>query len=136
MPHKILVVDDDADMRQILRRALESLGKISESADGAGALRKIKAQRPKLALLDVSMPKMSGIAVLRAARAIDPNILVVMLTSECDLAVAKKALELGARTYITKPFDIDVVFAEIERLLEESADGSAAAPYRPWRVAR
>jgi DNA-binding response OmpR family regulator len=78
---------------------------------------------------------MSGLEVLRAARERDPNLIVVMLTGEADLAVAKTTLEMGARTYVTKPFDMDVVYGEIKRLLDDMSENRGAAPYRPWRVA-
>ena len=82
------------------------------------------------------MPVMNGLEVLLAARKIAPSMLVVMLTGESDLSVAKKALELGARTYITKPFNMDVVFGEVQRLLETlSGNDAGSAPYRPWRMA-
>ena len=135
MPQKILVVDDDADLRQMMLCALDPLAEVSEASNGPDALRKIKSQWPKLMLLDVSMPEMSGIEVLQAARAIAPAMVIVMLTGESDLAVAKKALDLGAKTYITKPFDVGVVFDEVRRLLESLSPDGGAAPYRPWRVA-
>jgi DNA-binding response OmpR family regulator len=135
MAQKILLVDDNADVRQMLSCALRSISEVSEASNGADALRMVGSQRPSLMLLDISMPGMSGIAVLQAALAIDPNLIVLMLTSESDLVVAKKALDLGARAYITKPFDIDVVFSEIRRLLTNFPPGREATPYRPWRTA-
>jgi DNA-binding response OmpR family regulator len=135
MPLKILIVDDDADMRQILLCALEPLADVSSAADGREGLRLLKAERPKLLLLDVAMPEMDGIEVLASARAFDPNLVVVMLTAESDLAVAKRTLDLGARTYVTKPFAIDVVYGEVRRLLDEMTRGRAAPPDRPWRMA-
>ena len=135
MPPKILVVDDDADMRQMLLCALDPLGEISAAANGVDAVRLIKSRKPNLMLLDVAMPEMNGLEVLHAARELQPNIVVVMLTGESDLAIAKKALELGARTYITKPFDMDVVSGEVVRLLEGMSGRGGPEPYRPWRVA-
>jgi DNA-binding response OmpR family regulator len=135
LSQKILVVDDDADLRRLIAAALKPLGTVAEAPDGKAALRRLRTLKPVLLLLDVSMPGMDGIAVLRAARELDPNLVVVMLTSESDVGVAKKALDLGARTYITKPFDIDVVYAEIERLLDERSHRSPPPSDRPWRVA-
>jgi DNA-binding response OmpR family regulator len=135
MRRKILVVDDDADMRQILLCALDPLADVLEAADGHEALRKLKAERPRLMLLDVAMPEMDGLEVLKAARDFDPNLVVVMLTGESDLTVAKRTLDLGARSYVTKPFDAEVVYAEIQRLLDDMSRDRSAAPYRPWRVA-
>ena len=135
MPPKILVVDDDADMRQMLLCALDPLGEISAAANGVDAVRLIKSRKPNLMLLDVAMPEMNGLEVLHAARELQPNIVVVMLTGESDLAIAKKALELGARTYITKPFDMDVVSGVVVRLLVGMSGRGGPEPYRPWRVA-
>lgn len=135
MPQAILIVDDDAELRQILLKALEALGPVSSAAGGREALLALKSLRPRLMLLDLAMPEMSGVDVLIAAREFDANLIVVMLTGESDLDVAKKTLELGARTYITKPFDMDVVFGEIKRLLVEPGPSPGAPGYRPWRVA-
>lgn len=117
MPPRILVVDDNADMREALVGAFGTIAEVLEAANGRDALRQVRTKKPKLMLLDVSMPEMSGLAVLEAARAIDPKLVVVMLTGESDVAVAKKALDLGARSFITKPFDVDVVLDELRRLL-------------------
>jgi len=135
MPRKILVVDDDADLRLVLSAALAVLAVVSTAADGGEGLRLLAAEKPMLLLLDVAMPGMSGIEVLAAARDIDPNLIVVMLTGESDLAIAKKTLEMGARTYVTKPFEMDVVYGEVARLLDETSRPRPSANGRPWRVA-
>jgi len=135
MPRKILVVDDDADLRLVLSTALAVLAVVSTAADGREGLRLLAAEKPMLLLLDVAMPGMSGIEVLAAARDIDPNLIVVMLTGESDLAIAKKTLEMGARTYVTKPFEMDVVYGEVARLLDETSRPRPSANGRPWRVA-
>lgn len=134
MPEKILLVDDDKDMLRVLRWALATAGVILEAEDGPSALRLIKSKHPRLVLLDVTMPGMSGLDVLKAARAIDPSMIVVMLTGTCDIDVAKEALDNGARAYITKPFDDRSLCADVERLLQ-TRGGKAADSGRPWRVA-
>jgi DNA-binding NtrC family response regulator len=134
MPQKILIVDDDLDMLQVLRWSLAPLGGLLEASDGRAALRLVKSERPRLILLDVTMPGMGGIEVLKAARAIDPNVIVVMLTGQNDIAVAKEALDNGACAYITKPFDDQFLCAEVQRLLEKRDEKSDAATGRPWRV--
>ena len=134
MPHKILLVDDDPDMLQVLRWALAPIGGLLEASGGRAALRLVKAHHPRLILLDVTMPGMGGIEVLKAARALDPNVIIVMLTGQSDIAVAKEALDNGARAYITKPFDDAYLCAEVERLLEKRDEKSASASGRPWRV--
>jgi DNA-binding response OmpR family regulator len=135
MPEKILIVDDDSDMLKILRWSLSSLGEILEASDGSAALRLVKSQRPRLILLDVAMPKMSGIEALKRIRAIDQKVIVVMLTGLIDIAVAKEALDNGACAYITKPFEDTFLCAEVARLLGKDGAGAESASGRPWRVA-
>lgn len=135
-PRKILIVDDDDDLRTVLRGLLSPLGTILEASNGVAALRLLKAEKPGVALLDVSMPEMDGLAVLRGALEIDPKLVVVMLTGEMDLHVAKRALEAGARAYITKPFDPNTIYADIARHAGLDADAGGGSAGRPWRVKR
>lgn len=83
-------------------------------------------------LLDIAMHEMRGIAVLEAALGIDPSMTVLMLTAECDIDIAKDALGIGARAYITKPFDGPALRSQVEYLMTRAA---SAVPYKPWRVA-
>ena len=132
MRPKVLVVDDEATVRQILLLVLNEISETLETSNGQDALRLILSEKPSLVLLDLSMPEMDGLAVLKAALAIDPDLRVVMLTGETDLEVARRALEAGARAYITKPFESKVLIDEIGRLLEDLK--GAPASDRPWRV--
>ena len=139
MAEKILIVDDDPDMLTVLRWALASVGEVMVAREGRAALRLVAEERPRLILLDVAMPGMGGIEVLQAVRLLDPTIIVVMLTGQCDIGVAKEALDCGARTYVTKPFDDNYLRGEVKRLLETSGKKTAAADSetesgRPWRV--
>jgi DNA-binding NtrC family response regulator len=133
MPSKLLVVDDDADARQILLCVLSPVGDVLEAPDGFKALRMIQAEKPKVMVLDVVMPGMGGLAVVRAARELDPNIKILVLSGVCDVAVAATALERGASAYITKPFDSQYLRGEIHRLLAASEHSSSSAGM-PWRV--
>jgi DNA-binding NtrC family response regulator len=134
MSEKILVVDDDPDMLQALRWALAPIGGLLQASSGRAALRLVEAERPRLILLDVAMPGMGGISVLKAARALDPHVIIVMLTGQCDIDIAKDALDNGARAYITKPFDDQYLCAEVRRLLETRDEKADAVAGRPWRV--
>jgi len=131
MPAKILIVDDDAALRKILRMTLVPVCEVLEASDGPEALRLIKAEKPRLILLDITMPEMGGIEVLQKARLIDPSLIVLMLTGSNDLDVAKRALENGALAYITKPFEPDSLRSEVQRLLAVDNDRPSD---RPWRV--
>ena len=134
MVQKILIVDDDSDQRRSIHCALETLCEVLEASNGREALAMIRAERPRAMLLDIAMPEMGGLAVLRDAQQLSPGMAVIMLTGELDIGVAQQALEYGARSYVTKPFDIDTLRAEVKRVLEPAKSGEADRG-RPWRIA-
>ena len=107
MPARVLVVDDDPATVELLEDFLVSKGyEVLTASDGAEALRTVKAERPHLLLLDVMMPKMDGLEVLRQVRAIDPTVGVIMVTGVNEEAMGRKAMALGAFDYIVKPLDL------------------------------
>lgn len=126
-----MVVDDEEDLRRIIARMLSAQGEIVEAADGAEAVRLLRQRTPDLLLLDVTLPDVSGLDVLKEARAIAPNLPVLMLTGQLDISTARDALEKGARAYMTKPFEPSALKQEVARLL-----GPETVPRdaRPWRV--
>ncbi len=126
----ILIVDDDADLRKTLQLILSRDYEVIEASDGDEVLGILSARRPNLLVLDVSMQRMGGIEVLKSLREVAPELLVLMLTAETDIARAKQALDYGATAYITKPFEFDELRTEIRRLL----DTLTPDEYRPWRV--
>lgn len=130
----ILVVDDEADMRRVVRLILEPLGRIIEASNGQDALRLVAEEKPGLMVLDVMMAGMDGLAVVRAARLLDADLPIVMLSGASDMETAKRALDDGARAYITKPFDADGLLGEVRRLLYGADGARAAANGRPWDV--
>ena len=106
---RILVVDDEAANRGLVRRVLDPLGyEVVEASDGQEALALISAQSPDLVLLDLVMPRMDGYAVVRALKS-DPKtrlIPVVMLTSQDQLTEKIRAVEYGVDDYLCKPFHV------------------------------
>jgi DNA-binding NtrC family response regulator len=130
---KVLVVDDEAEVRQVLSLVLDPVCEVLTASNGMDALRLIRKEKPRLVLLDVSMTEMGGLGLLKAVRACDPALAVVMLSGRRDLRVVKRALDGGARAYITKPFEAAALREEIRRLLADL--GASKAPDRPWRVA-
>jgi DNA-binding response OmpR family regulator len=135
MSRKILLVDDDPEMLALLRATLDAFGVILKASNGRDALRLIGEEMPRLIILDVTMPEMSGFDILHAARLIDPNVAVVMLSAEYDVAVAKRALDGGAHAYMTKPFDSVYLCAEVRRLLDgDETRVSGGAADQPWRI--
>ena len=120
MARTILVVEDDATLRETLIDALEVEGfRIVSAADGRDALVRFRADRPDLVLLDLMLPELSGIEVCRIIRA-ESGVPIVMLTakdSELDKVVG---LELGADDYVTKPFSLRELSARIRALFRRS----------------
>ncbi|MBI5245023.1 MAG: response regulator [Elusimicrobia bacterium] len=131
---RILIVDDDADLRRGLVLLLGREYEILEAGDGPSCQRVLAETSPHILLLDVAMPGMTGIEVLRSARAIGVVIPVLMLTAQADLELARQALDLGANAYITKPFDFGDLRREVKRLLEGPSREEKDHDYRPWRV--
>jgi two-component system, NtrC family, response regulator AtoC len=132
---KILVVDDDPAVRKMLSLLLEAIAEVLTASTGEDGLRLVAAQRPRLMLLDLVMPGIGGLEVLKAARALAPAMTVLMLTGETDMALAKQALGLGAAEYVTKPFDMARLKEKIERSLETQSTDDRNNHGLPWRVA-
>jgi DNA-binding response OmpR family regulator len=116
--NKILFVDDDAELREIVKEQLSSEGYVlDEAEDGNRAIEKIKQQSYDLLLLDITMPGKSGMDVLKFAKEASPACHVIMLTGMVGLSVAIESLKLGADDYITKPYNMDYLLASIKRVL-------------------
>lgn len=115
---KILVVDDIPEVRVTLTTFLKMRGfDVKEAANGDHALMEIKAQKPKLVLLDERMTGMDGLMALKKIKELDSSIKVVMLTAIEDEDIIKEAERLGACDYITKPFDLEKLKALVLSLL-------------------
>jgi two-component system nitrogen regulation response regulator NtrX len=104
----ILIVDDEPSIREVLSGYFEhQYGPrgftIETAADGVEALAAVRRRRPALILLDIDMPGMSGAEALRAVRAIDPKIPVIMVTGNTDSRLAGQVIKDGAYSYLPKP---------------------------------
>jgi DNA-binding response OmpR family regulator len=118
---RLLVVDDDEDIRELLSLALGIAGhQVLTASDGPAALDVLEAERVDLMVLDVSMPQMSGLEVARRVRATHPpgEPLILMLSAMGDPDDIAAGLESGADSYATKPFTIPALTQAVERLLE------------------
>jgi DNA-binding NtrC family response regulator len=123
----ILVVDDEESMRHYLRKTLSREGyEVLTAADGPEALAIAQARPPDLAMVDVRMPGMDGVAVMRSLRASLPRLPVVLMTGYGTVQHALGAMKQGATDYVTKPFRVDAVRATVEKAL--AATGDAARP--------
>ena len=102
---RILVADDEANMRWVLERALTKAGYDVETVgDGQVALDRALAERPDLVLVDLKMPKMDGLSVLRTLKAHYPDLLMVMMTAHGSTATAVEAMKAGAHDLFNETF--------------------------------
>ena len=120
---KVMVVDDQASMRAMIRRSLQDLGfrDIRDKAEAEEALEAVKADRVHLILSDYNMPGMNGMDFLRAVRA-DPVIgktAFIMLTGSSEKDIVQQAAALGVNNYVVKPFAPAALKEKIERVFGE-----------------
>ena len=105
---KILVVDDEIEVCNALNDFLTMKGyEVYTALDGPSALKKVAEIEPHIVLLDIRMPGMSGIDVLKEIKKTNDDIGIIMVTAVTDQVIAKSTFELGAYDYITKPVDLD-----------------------------
>ncbi len=125
MGQPIIIADDDAQIREILRIYLEKDGfSVVEAEDGAQAILKVQSEQPSLLLLDIMMPVMDGLEVCRQVRKIS-KVPIIMLTARDDDDDRIMGLDIGADDYITKPFNPREVTARIKAVLRRVVpDGS------------
>jgi two-component system KDP operon response regulator KdpE len=110
---KILVVDDEPPIRKLLRMGLTSQGyEVLEAPNGKAAL-ELLAEKPALAILDLGLPDMDGLDLLRRIRGRQEDLPIVVLSSRGDEAGKVAALDLGADDYVTKPFGMEELFARM-----------------------
>ena len=118
---KILVVDDEKNICELLRLYLEKEDyEVSMAHDGQSALEKIKSEKPALVLLDIMMPIMDGWEVCRRVREAKNDVPIIMLTAKGDTFDKIMGLELGADDYIVKPFETKEVVVRIKAVLRRT----------------
>ena len=123
MSHKILVVDDDAHIREVLSFALGKAGmETREAADGEAALAMVEREPPDLVVLDINMPRMDGLEVCRRLRATG-DLPILFLSSRDDEIDRVVGLELGADDYVVKPFSPREVVARVGAILKRGVRG-------------
>ena len=114
---KILVVDDEPPIRKLLRMGLASQGyDVLDAPSGKAAL-ELLTDRPDLVILDLGLPDVDGLELLRTLRQRQESLPIVVLSSRGDEAGKVAALDLGADDYVTKPFGMDELFARIRAAL-------------------
>jgi DNA-binding response OmpR family regulator len=131
---KVLVADDDADLRELIAFTLAGAGYlVVKAADGSSAVRRFEEELPDLAVLDINMPGLSGFQVCEAIRA-RSRVPVMMLTVRGEEADLVRALDLGADDFLTKPFSPRTLLARIKALMRR-AGMESSSPLSAGRVA-
>ena len=131
----VLIVDDDETFRSRLVRAFQAREFEAQGAkDGESAIALAKKESPEYAVVDLRMPGMSGLDVVRELKAIDAMTNIVVLTGYGSIATALEAVRLGATHYLTKPADVDDLLAAFERAKRPPGDPLPPAPLEPMNV--
>ncbi|MDQ3695049.1 MAG: response regulator transcription factor [Chloroflexota bacterium] len=132
---RILVVDDDAEIRASLRRGLGTAGfAVLLAEDGAAALRRVRDDPPDLVVLDIMMPGLDGLDVVRRLRAGDEALPVVMLTARDAVPDRVAGLEAGADDYLVKPFALSELVARIRVRLRHRAAANVVLRFSDLRL--
>ncbi len=122
MKGRVLIADDEKNMRWVLSQALEAEGyEVFEAADGKDALTAVAEHEPEVVILDHKMPAPDGMEVLRRLRSKGHRFPVIMLTAHGNVQTAVEAMKAGANEYLTKPFDLDELKLSIEKALRVEA---------------
>ena len=127
-PVRVLIVDDEPPIRKLLRMGLTAQGyHVLEAPDGATALDLI-AEKPDLVILDLGLPDMEGLDLLRSIRAQNERVPIVVLSSRGDEAAKVQALDVGADDYVTKPFGTDELLARMRAALRHQLQVQGERP--------
>lgn len=136
MNKTILVVEDERKIARLLQIELESEGyRVQLAYDGIAGWAAFQEHEADLILLDVMLPGISGIELLRRIRSIDENVPVLLLTAKNSVEDKVSGLDLGANDYLTKPFEIEELFARIRTSLRLSARASQTDHTGEWLTA-
>jgi two-component system chemotaxis response regulator CheY len=119
MSNKVLIVDDAAFMRMMIKEILTKNGYnvVGEASDGAQAVEKYKELAPDLVTMDITMPEMDGITALKEIKKINPAAKVIMCSAMGQQAMVIDAIQAGAKDFIVKPFQADRVIEAIKKTL-------------------
>lgn len=116
--HRLLFVDDEPLILEVLREHFKAEYDVETALNGADALGAIIRTRPDVVMLDITMPRMNGVEVLKDIKQIDDSIAVIMVTANEQVALAAEALKLGAFGYVPKPFDLRYLDHMLATLLD------------------
>src|SRR5262249_11288943 len=117
----LLVVDDEPSVLALIRRVAEGEGfEVVTSSDGRHAIETATERRPELVLVDLRMPDVGGLDIVRSVRSVDPKATIVLMTGHATIDSAVEAVKCGAGDYLTKPFDLSRLRRMFARVREEA----------------
>ncbi|WP_042698923.1 response regulator [Azospirillum sp. B506] len=129
IPLRVLVVDDEPPIRRFLRTSLAAQGyDIIEAEDGAKALEEVRRRSPDLLVLDLGLPGIDGLEVVRRLRGSGVSLPIIVLSSRVDEAGKVEALDLGADDYVTKPFGVEELLARIRTAMRHKLQQQGERP--------
>ncbi|MFI3176463.1 MAG: response regulator [Eubacteriales bacterium] len=119
MAKKVLIVDDAAFMRMMIKDILSKNGYdvVGEAENGVKAVEKFAELKPDLVLMDITMPEMDGIAALKSIKAADGNALVIMCSAMGQQGMVIEAIQAGAKDFIVKPFQPERVLEAVKKVV-------------------
>ncbi len=124
---RILVVDDEETIRDLLHTVLRRLGHEVLLADrGQQGIEVFRRERPQITILDLSMPDLNGIAVLKEVRTVDPQASVIILTGTGTEALERQARELGVSDFLAKGFSLHALGQALKRVLSQPGRAASA----------
>jgi two-component system response regulator AtoC len=103
---RLLIVDDEPELLEILKEHFQGRYEVDTAGSGAAALERFVRQRPDVVFLDVNMPGISGLEVLKLFKQSDASIPVIVVTANAEIPVAEECLKQGAFSYVPKPFNL------------------------------
>jgi two-component system KDP operon response regulator KdpE len=128
-PPKVLVIDDEPPIRKLLRMGLSAHGyEILEAPSGRVSLELLEQEKPDLVILDLGLPDIQGLDLLRMIRSRNESVPIVVLSSRGDEAGKVQALDLGADDYVTKPFGMDELLARMRAALRHQLQTHGERP--------
>lgn len=129
IPLRVLVVDDEPPIRRFLRTSLTAQGyDIVEAEDGTKALEEVRRRSPDLLVLDLGLPGIDGLEVIRSLRGSGVTLPIIVLSSRVDEAGKVEALDLGADDYVTKPFGVEELLARIRTAMRHKLQQQGERP--------
>lgn len=119
MGNKVLVVDDAAFMRMMIKDILRKGGYevVGEAEDGSKAIDRYRELKPDLVTMDITMPDMDGISAVKEIRKVDPNALIIMCSAMGQQAMVIDAIQAGAKDFVVKPFQPERVLEAVRKVL-------------------